>query len=188
MRSGAGERDHCCCAQQTFILALSNDIKQAQIERWHHGTFCKTNWNWFRDDRVFKHAGYSVPILKTYSRKKNKQNLLSYKDLSKRLCIGNVCIYKTATHLCHSAGRYGYPALWYSVSHIFFPAFWDKCGKFGSDETLNITTSSKDMWSRSQKQKTCLVQLHLSGRWLSGSPIIRAGLPLRVNLSTVLQN
>jgi len=31
------------------------------------------------------------------------------------------------------------------------------------------------------------VELHLSGRWLSGSPIIRIGLALRVNLSRILQ-
>ena len=30
------------------------------------------------------------------------------------------------------------------------------------------------------------VELHLSGRWLSGSPIIRIGLALRVNLSRIL--
>jgi len=32
------------------------------------GMFCETNWNWFRDARVFEHAGYPVPILKKYSR------------------------------------------------------------------------------------------------------------------------
>jgi len=31
-------------------------------------------------------------------------------------------------------------------------------------------------------------ELHLSGRWLSVSPIIRIGLALRVNLSRILQN
>jgi hypothetical protein len=31
-------------------------------------------------------------------------------------------------------------------------------------------------------------ELHLSGSWLSGSPIIRNGLTLRVNLSKILQN
>jgi len=48
-----------------------------------------------------------------------------------------------------------------------------------------------------QKDKTvrdrrfCLhvrLELHSSGRWLSGSPIIRIGLVLRVNLSRILQN
>jgi len=29
----------------------------------------------------------------------------------------------------------------------------------------------------------CIVELHLSGSWLSGSPIIRIGLALRLNLS-----
>jgi hypothetical protein len=32
------------------------------------------------------------------------------------------------------------------------------------------------------------VELHLPGRWLSGSPIIWIGLDLRVNLSRILQN
>jgi len=32
------------------------------------------------------------------------------------------------------------------------------------------------------------VELHLSGRWLAGSPIIRFGLALRVNLSRIQQN
>ena len=32
------------------------------------------------------------------------------------------------------------------------------------------------------------VELHLSGRWLSGSPIIRTCLDLRVNLSGILEN
>jgi hypothetical protein len=30
------------------------------------------------------------------------------------------------------------------------------------------------------------VELHLSGRWLSGSPIVRIGLARRVNLSRIL--
>jgi len=32
------------------------------------------------------------------------------------------------------------------------------------------------------------VEFHLFGRWLTGSPIIRIGLALRVNLSRILQN
>jgi len=32
------------------------------------------------------------------------------------------------------------------------------------------------------------IELHLSGHWLSGTPIIRIGLALRVNLSRILQN
>jgi hypothetical protein len=32
------------------------------------------------------------------------------------------------------------------------------------------------------------VELHLAGRWLSGSAIIRNGLALRVNVSRILQN
>jgi len=32
------------------------------------------------------------------------------------------------------------------------------------------------------------VEIHLTGRWLSGSPIIRTSLPLRVNLLRFLQN
>jgi hypothetical protein len=32
------------------------------------------------------------------------------------------------------------------------------------------------------------LELHLYGRWLSGSPIIRIGLALLVNLSVILQN
>jgi len=32
------------------------------------------------------------------------------------------------------------------------------------------------------------VELHLSGRWLSGPPIIRTGLVLPVNLSRILHN
>ena len=37
---------------------------------------------------------------------------------------------------------------------------------------------------------SCSVRLHLSGRWFSGSPIIRIGigLALRVNLSRILKN
>jgi len=37
-------------------------------------------------------------------------------------------------------------------------------------------------------QLCCTVALHLSGRWLSGSPIILFGLSLRVNLWRILQN
>jgi len=39
-------------------------------------------------------------------------------------------------------------------------------------------------------KKMCKItaELHLSGRWLSGSPIIRIDLALRVNLSRILQN
>jgi len=38
------------------------------------------------------------------------------------------------------------------------------------------------VWSRRNR-----VELHLSERWLSGKPIIRIGLALRVNLSRILQ-
>jgi len=43
---------------------------------------------------------------------------------------------------------------------------------------------------RKQKKKkmqsvSCTAELHLSGRWLSGSPIIRIGLTLRVNLCRI---
>ena len=34
----------------------------------------------------------------------------------------------------------------------------------------------------------CEAELHLSGCWLSGSPIIRIGLARPVNLSRILQN
>jgi len=33
-----------------------------------------------------------------------------------------------------------------------------------------------------------IVELHLSGRWLSGSPFIRIGMTLGVHLSTIPQN
>jgi len=36
--------------------------------------------------------------------------------------------------------------------------------------------------------KSCTAELRLSRRWLSGSPIIRIGLALRVNLSRIRQN
>ena len=42
------------------------------------------------------------------------------------------------------------------------------------------------VWIRSIDFKT--VELHLSGRWLSGSPVIRTGLFFRVNMSRILQN
>ena len=43
-----------------------------------------------------------------------------------------------------------------------------------------LVTTFQDLWTT--------VVLHFTGRWLSGSPIIRIGLALRVNLSIILQN
>jgi len=37
-------------------------------------------------------------------------------------------------------------------------------------------------------KNACTLELHISGRWLPGPPIIRIGLAPRSNLSTFLQN
>ena len=53
---------------------------------------------------------------------------------------------------------------------------------------LAIAGNSKDFVVSSNAQNIDTLKLHLSGRWLSGSPIIRIDMVLRVNLSRILQN
>ena len=56
----------------------------------------------------------------------------------------------------------------------------------GESQTLTISLLNGGRgWGR---EEISTVVLHLSGRWLSGSPIIRIGKALRVNLLRSIQN